>query len=371
MVPILFFMWSCIYLYALVKRISGPGIALMSVLSYGLLPLNIIYSRNIMPESALMFFTLGALYHFTRWVQNGSTAHYAASLLLTVLTAMTKLPSVLIGIPMIYLAFKKWGLGSFKKIKLILFPAAVFSLTYAYMAWLGSIAEHRFVSGIGFNMILPNFYSAIFKYENIKYLLVQFAAKIFTLPGIALFAFGLWISYRRADHMYYFWLLSAFLHIVLIDAVIHLDYYLMYITPIVSVFIGAALNRLLSAGKYRLAFWGALMLVAASSTAFLVPAYSLNRDYITYGRDISGVVPYNELIITDTGSPELLYASGRKGWRLHGDLLTGENIENRKALGASYFAPVKPGAHPDIEKILNSKYEKILFPDGYYIYRLK
>ena len=64
LVPTVFFMFSALYLYLICRDIYDRQMAWIAVLIYGLIPLNLFYSRAIMPESALLFFFLGAYYHF-------------------------------------------------------------------------------------------------------------------------------------------------------------------------------------------------------------------------------------------------------------------------------------------------------------------
>lgn len=371
LVPICFFMGSCFYLYSLVRRCSGFNAAIMSVLIYGLLPIDIVYSRNIMPESALMFFMIGGMYYFVLWIENDKPKYYILSAIFTCLTVLTKVPAALIGIPMIYLCVKKNGWKVFKRYELYLFPVVVLGIPYAYFRFLGKIAEQKFVEGIGTSIILPNLLSSIFKGGNIVYLWQQFISKIFTLPGIILFLVGIILKLRKAETFYYFWLLAGALHIVFVDAVIHLDYYLMFITPIISIFMGLACAEIIKRKKYIFLIYMAIGLIILNDCIFMKPAYALQSEYIKIGNFVSGETLKGDLIIIDRDSPELFYSCDRKGWRLYGDLLTIENINRLKGQGAGYLIlSHKYLNNKSLLDYLNMHFKRIEIPGGYSMYKL-
>lgn len=370
MVPIVFFMGSCAYLYRLVKCKSGINAALMTVLFYGILPINIVYSRNIMPESALMFFTLGAMYYFVSWIDGDRLKDYILAVIFTALTILTKIPGALIGIPMIYLSFKKYGFMAFKNKKLYAFLIITLGTPYLYFTLLGNIAEQKFVSGIGSDMVLPNFLSAIYEKETAKYLAEQFALKIFTLPGVLLFSLGVVMKMEREEYFYYAWLLGSIFHVIVVDSVIHLDYYLMFITPVISIFAGSATARLFTYKSFRYFLYIGLLIITLNDIVFMGAAYKLQGHYIVLGNLISQHTNADDLIIIDRDSPELLYTSGRKGWRLYGGLLTEYNIEELVSQGADYFIVSSPELSSRVLDYLESNFDSVPLGQGYHMYRL-
>lgn len=369
-IPIAFFMGSCCYLYFLVKRKSGVKIAALSVLFYGILPLNVLYSRNIMPESSLMFFTLGALYYFMEWIDKGRLKYYILSIIFSSLAVATKVPSILICLPMMYLAVRKYGVSIFRMPHAYIFTVAVLFLPYVYFMWLGSISEQSFVNGIGFGMVIPNFPSAIFNTDNLSYVLGQLRDKILTIPGVILLFIGVFIHKQSGEKYYYVWLAAAFLHVVIIDAVIHLDYYMVFITPVVSIFMGFTASRLLQKKKYYYFFYIAAISILINDGIYMNSLLKPQNQYTTIGDHVISCTLREDLIIIGRDSPEILYTSGRKGWRLYDSLLIPENIEKLRSEGAVYFVPADVCLDSGIKKYLDENYEKICFSDGYYIYKL-
>lgn len=370
MVPIAFFMGSCFFLYRLVKIKSGINTALMAVLIYGTLPINVIYSRNIMPESAMLFFTVGALYYYLLWTDYDRLDYYILAAAFTTFAILTKFPAALIGIPMIYLSIKKYGIKVFKVFKLYLFPIFTLCLPMLYFYWLGTVAEQRFVSDIGSNMILPNFINSIFKKETLKYLSEQFALKVITVPGAILFAFGVMIQKRKEESFYYVWLIACLFHVFLVDAVIHLDYYLMFITPAISVFMAYTAVKLFTYKRFQYFLYISLLIIFLNSAVLYKDANKVQYHYIVFGNYIASNTNKDDLIIIDRDSPELFYTSGRKGWRLYNDLMTVENIKTLISNGARYLAISQDDKKEDVIKDIDKNYKKTVFPEGYCIYKL-
>jgi 4-amino-4-deoxy-L-arabinose transferase-like glycosyltransferase len=108
LVPTLFFMFSALYLYLICRDTYDRQMAWIAVSIYGLIPLNLFYSRAIMPESALLFFFLGAYYHFLRWLDEESTPHLMLSGIYTALAISQKTPAVFIGLAMLGLCLTKY-----------------------------------------------------------------------------------------------------------------------------------------------------------------------------------------------------------------------------------------------------------------------
>jgi hypothetical protein len=258
---------------------------------------------------------------------------------------------------MVYLTASKYKWKAFKNPLVYVYPIIALALPYLYFRWLYTIAEQGFVSGIGQNMILPNFLSAIFKGDNLRYLGEQFASKIFTVPGFILFFIGLGVKKSKEERFYYLWLLGAVLHIIFIDAVIHLDYYMMIITPIISVFIAYAGVRILSSERNRYFLYLAIIAMLINTGMFMKMVYGLQVSYLAIGEHVKSISHRNDLIIIGKDSPELLYTTERKGWRLYGDILTGNNIIRLAGEGAKYFIPPSKDMDQNIKNFLDNNIE--------------
>jgi hypothetical protein len=101
----------------------------------------------------------------------------------------------------------------------------------------------------------------------------------------------------------------------------------------------------------------------------LKAAYKIQGEYITLGSNVASLTCEGDLIVIDRASPEILYTSGRKGWRLYEGLFTAENLEGFISQGARYFIQ-STELNPGFKEYLDSNYEKICLPGDYCIYRL-
>lgn len=69
LVSIGFSLGTLVLLFALVNQVSGRKVAYWTALTFAVLPYAVYYSRVILPEPALLFFTTLSLYSFLRWLQ--------------------------------------------------------------------------------------------------------------------------------------------------------------------------------------------------------------------------------------------------------------------------------------------------------------
>jgi hypothetical protein len=272
---------------------------------------------------------------------------------------------------MIYLSFKKYGIRAFKEYKLYIFAIVVLGIPYGYFRWLGTVAEQKFVEGIGTFLMLPNFLTSIFKRESQVYLYQQFIYKVITLPGIILLAAWLIINFRKKVPLYNAWLVSAVLHVIFVDSVIHLDYYLMFITPVIAVFGGVACAKILENRRNTFLIYAAVSVIVLNSIIFMKLVYGIQNQYIEIGNFVSNHTEKGSLIIIDRDSPELFYTSGRKGWRLYGNLLTEENIKKYKGEGAEYLVLSLQKPEGRLKDYLDSSFQRVSIPGGYTMYKLR
>jgi len=150
-VSILFFLGSCAYLYALARRYVGKDGAIWATLLYGLFPVNLFLSRSIQPEPAALFFYVGSLYYFQRYREAQDRAGYwvAASGLFLAVAIMEKPQTALIGLPMLGLAWQKYGRRLLCQWQLWLFALLTLGIPVAYFVYSNSVAEFRLLEYIG------------------------------------------------------------------------------------------------------------------------------------------------------------------------------------------------------------------------------
>jgi 4-amino-4-deoxy-L-arabinose transferase-like glycosyltransferase len=390
LVPISFFMGSALFVYRIALRHFSPFVAGLSVVLYGLLPLNVLYSRAIMPESAALFFYTGAFYWFGEWIARGKRSLLFVSALFTALAVCEKVPAVFVGIPMIVMVLVKYGWRAAFRWELWAFVALALLPPYTYYRWLGTVAESAFVSGIASKHILPTMASATHAKEAWAFFASELP-KAFTWCGLALFLLGLAMAlFRLRSHLAICaWTFAMLVELATIVAVIRFNYYLIFIGPLVALLGAYALGRLFerawTSGRARklhkaaaVGIVAAISVLTFESFATVAPVIGLqNEEVIRQAAVVGRYSASDDLIVTGTDDPSLLNASHRAGWRV-----TNSNPEDPIAEldyfvreGAAYFVPLKGYIDGDpegrLKMYLNERFVKLEADTEYYIYKLR
>ncbi|WP_405082635.1 ArnT family glycosyltransferase [Paenibacillus chitinolyticus] len=376
LVPLAFFMGSAWFLYLIARSFYTKRTAWIAVLLYGILPVAVTYSRAIMPEAASLFFYLGAFYAFTVWIRKGGTAFVLTAALFTALAISLKVPTIFVGIPMLFMAAAKFKGKMVLNWRLWLFAVLALGLPALYYAWASSIAEFQFVSGIATKHIFPKMATALFTPETWDFFLRELP-KAFSWPLLALAAAGLLAGFRQKDIPVRVWGWAMLLELATIVAVIKFDYYLIFFAPVAALLAAKTIGRL---AELRFGWIPAAVVVAGIGWAC---ALMMNPDYgkektviLEQARAVERLTKPGDLIVVGTDDPSLLNASHRVGWRVLNSIPDDpvKELEYFRAGGAAYFVPLKGQIDGDkageLRRYLNAKFEKIPVEGGYDIYRL-
>src|ERR1035437_2642818 len=121
MVTIFFSLLSAVFLYLIVKRRQGLLAGIMASFFFVFLPFNIYFSRTILPDPLMVTFILGAICFFDRWLNNDSRfkiydlGMFVLTLIFTAGAFLIKPFALFFMLPMLVLAFEKYGFGLIKK----------------------------------------------------------------------------------------------------------------------------------------------------------------------------------------------------------------------------------------------------------------
>lgn len=375
-VPLGFFLGSASFLYLIARRFYTVPIARIATLLYGILPLHILYSRAIMPESAALFFMLGAFYLFVRWMDHKSPWLVIAAGVFTALAISQKIPTIFVGIPMIAMSVSRYRLRSFWKWELWLFAVISLLPPYLYFQWLSTIAEFPFVTGIATKHILPSLFTSIASTEALHFFVEQLP-RAFTWCGIVLFIAGLFTIHWKKEYPIGIWALAMIAELITVVATIKFDYYLILIGPLVALLGGVTLGSFWNRLPGKAGIVVIMMLIGWQSNQLTAPLLRDQLDVVI--RQAEVVQAYtlsNDLIVVGTDDPSLLNASHRKGWRV-GNTMPQDRVAELQyfiKMGAKYFVPLKGHIDGDdgrLQQYLNDRYPIIDIKGGYSIYRLQ
>lgn len=344
-VPIIFSLLSIIYIYKLIEFYHNSRLALFSTFVYAILPLNVFFTRVLMPESGMILFSIAALYYFSRFTKYEKQMDFILSIIFTTLAFLSKLSSVYLIFPLAYIVFLKYKFKFITNKRIWLFfliTLLITALYYGYMHYNADIKIMPYKIGADKwgNLQIwndSNYYKTLF---------LRFRTIIFTSIGLLLLIAGLILG--RQNLFFYSWLGSVILYFFVVAKgnAVH-TYYQMPIIPIGAYFIGIALYRIYKIRRLRIFSYVMCLVLLYASLVTLLPLYGMYA-YSVYpaASKLQEIDPDNSLVLSvphrkDT-MPELLYYADRKGWVIRPSELSDEKIEEYIKKGVKYMVMTEP-----------------------------
>jgi 4-amino-4-deoxy-L-arabinose transferase-like glycosyltransferase len=235
---VLVFAFSLPFFYLLVRRTFGQTAAFWSLLFYSFAPLNIIAARSFMPDSPSLGLSLAGLYFFLRALEEDEWKYWIAASMFTALALLVKLPSAVIGAPLLYLAWRRYRTTLLKQGKLWAFSAVVLVPSAVWYLHAHRIAEvyypFHFFGGGGIAI------KGLAWYWDI---IVQTATSSLTTSLFVIAAVGLFIAPRTGDgRLFHWWLAAMALFIFVVGRGNHHQWYRLPLVPITAAFAGYAVS---------------------------------------------------------------------------------------------------------------------------------
>lgn len=379
LVPVFFFMISAGFLFAFTRRHLGQAGALFCLLAYGFIPINVYYSRAIMPEAAGLMFFIGSLCLFDSWITSGKLLPLLLSSLSTALAIMTKPMTVFVTIPMLYLLVKQYRWRWLLKKELWGFAMLAFGLAFFYYYYSISIADYKFAQGLAQNVLLKKLPAAVFDPESYLYI-GRGLVRLLTPPGLILACIGLF-CFTPGQRVMQVWFAAMALELILVVTVIHIHYYFIFFAVTCSILIGQGLAHLY--GRLQTRVFAVIMLVMLILSSYLTvkPMYTVNEALETQVKVVRKLTEKDDLLITGSLDPCLLGLSGRRGWRFNTGIYSGIPADDLEELrhyiknGAKYFVPIQGSIYGDdkgdILRYLEENHERIEPVKGYPVYKLQ
>jgi 4-amino-4-deoxy-L-arabinose transferase-like glycosyltransferase len=391
-ISIFFFALSLPFLYLLVREVFNRRSALLAVAIYNLVPLGIFASRSFMSDMTSLSFSIVALYFFAEWLNrlsNKSKFLIAASTAAS-LAILVKLPAIIIGIPLIYMAWEEYGakmvlkrdLWAFAALSLI-FPLAWYS--HAYLISVSHFPHHMFGSeGIGLETL-----------TGYREILREAATSSLTPLLSATMLVGIFLSSpTKFGRVFHCWLLAIFLFAIIAGRGHYRhSWYLLPMVPVAAFFSGRACDFVLSRiaqsahSKFVIALTCFIFFVSLSylSLTYLKPLYNpWGLPFFNAGTELNRIAPRHALaIVVDGGDPTCLYYSKRKGWHFLDNfgIVPGNSqqaiieLEKLRKRGARYLVFPRYTVwwldyYKDFRTYLDSRYRRVRQTTDYVIFDL-
>ncbi|MBU0618848.1 glycosyltransferase family 39 protein [Patescibacteria group bacterium] len=338
---IFFSLASISLIYLLVKSLSGEKLALLASFFLAVLPFNIYYSRTILPESALMVFSLSWFYFFVVWLKTDRAWSYWLSLASFALALLIKPYVIFFGLPLLYLWWKKDKLKIVKNWQAYLFLGLPLVGFIAWRWWMSHFPE-----GIPAYLWLLNQNGIRWRPAWFRWLFADRLGRlILGYWGLIPFALGLIVKPgKHAGWFYHWWLagILVYLSVFATGNVTH-DYYQVITLPLICVFLAKGTEFLLKPPKKHFSLIIGYCLLFASLALMLGFSWFYVRDFfninhpeiVLAGQAADQLLPPEAKVIAPYGGDTaFLYQTNRSGWPI------GFEIQDKIDKGATHYVSV-------------------------------
>jgi len=372
MVSVIFSLGSVLGIYLLVKEILNEKIALISAAVMAFLPFNIYYSRAVLPEPKLVFFSLFASLFAYRFIHRGKWSDWVFWVITGALATLLKPMWLLIfGPALIWAAVRTRKSGIFSLSWGLMFALGWIAVLTPFFLWRGWIAQ--FPSGIPASDWLYNAGGLRWRPAWFRWLLADRLGRLI-LGYWGMIPFGLGIisiSGKKEDWFFHWWLIGGLIYLsVFATGNVTHDYYQAVLVPVIAVIAAKGLYFLWKppVGISRLMARGSLLIITVLTIGF---SWFYVRDYfninhpeiVEAGQAADKILPVDAKVVTPYGGDTaFLYQTNRPGWPVGGA------IDDKISLGATHYVSVNFDSETTL---LMDKCQSLLKTDKYVIIDLK
>lgn len=321
LVNIFFALGSTLFIFFIARKYFNQTTALIASLIYAVLPFNVYFTRVILPEASLVFFSLGMFYFVDRWIRENKFYLFVLSLLFTICAFLTKPMAIFYLLPLFY---------SYLQVEKKLFPVP---LRYFYLfipalipfafwrVWIMQYPEGIPGSDWLFNGNGIRFRPAFWRWIVSE----RLGGEILTVVGFSMFVLGLLIKpVIKSNYLLHFFALSSFLFlIVFATGNVQHDYYQAFIMPALAIFTARGFALLLSGYQGFVArIWTMPLAVFFFFLMLFLNWYQIrdfyninNPSIIKAGLRADAILPKDAIVIAPyMGDTAFLYQTNRPGF---------------------------------------------------------
>jgi hypothetical protein len=362
---------------AMRDRPAGRAAAFLVAVSPGA----VYYGRTFMPDTAMLCFSVGALFGSIRYLQTGSTRALAWGCAALSAAMLVKLPAILVLLPIAAAAWQARGRAALfdRRLWLALIGPLVLTaawyvhayfiyretgLTYGILAHPARTYPRSIAPGPWPDVFSKwSTISRLLGAELYQELLHRISRLLLTPIGLAVALVGLLTWRGKWSLVPAAWLaaMAAFILVAAEGNIAH-DYYQLPLVVIGAMYFGAAAAPLFDGAWIRErvgALWWGSIAVGTLVTAMAVLMFfesgvirthfrgsHLDTRMLVAGQAIDRAVTDRHallVVVDDYGvtSPVLLYLAERRGWSFGPGDLTPATVEWLRTLGAAYFAATR------------------------------
>ena len=340
------------------NEVAGLGAAL----AFAVYPGSVYYGRTFMPDTAMVCLATAAAYAGARWIVDDDAApgrRLGTAAVTAALAILAKPVAAVVLIPVYATLFARGGPRALARPGPWLYALAALAPYLAYDAYVRSIAEWHWASGIASKHVVPELARAFAspaasaaKLALFRDALGMLAATMLGPAGTALFLVALVTPVvARSRALLWGWLGGALLYAYVVVTVERVDYYLYLFLPLAALWTGGMAARIAAtvAGDGRRRALAAVAACAALA-ALLWTGNRAVREYYRYSADVyrrakalDATLPPDTLIVMGHYDPSVLYTIHRKGWEEDPQVWTPFDEESAIRKGARYFVAIEDG----------------------------
>lgn len=396
---------SAILLFKLSRRFFCESIGLLAVLYYTVAPLCFFYTRVFQPDALTALCSLAGVYYFWIWTEDGNKAALALSVAGVCLAVLLKPNSLYLGLPLLYLSYRKFGWQLLQRfdlwlISILVVTPSILWYRHSFQLWQSYGNTFGVFGGwVKFQVFPPS----LQLWPSVaKQLLLRLLFEIASPVGFLLMAVGFLARPPHRNYFLHWWAIGFGISALIVAKgnQIH-DYYQLPVVFLAVIWMAYGTNLLWQKESFshslaRAAIVAAICFVLGFSiriwpTQLRIPHVETNR--VAFASQVQQLTEPAALILMVRpyrGLPALyqhrtaegeylecdpvdFYRSHRKGWSLDDRQATPAFVETLHGRGAKYFATAFPeilDLHPDLKSTLDRSYTALDVNSNWAIYRL-
>lgn len=312
---------SIILIYFISRRYFGTVTALLAAALFGFLPYSIYYSRVVLPDPLLVFFSLGMFYFLDRWIMENTKKTLILGLLFSMGAFLTKPVAVFYLLPLVYTYYRKEGKFWPVPKRYWLFGLAAF---VPFLVWRIRVLQHP--EGIPAEKWLLNGDGIRFRPSFWRWIIGdRFGREILGATGTFLFFLGLIFKpFAKEGRLLHLLAASSlFFLIVFATGNVRHDYYQILIIPALVIFTARGVILLFQGIPNLISrIWTIpLAILFLTLTIYfgwleVKGLYQINNDtIIKAGQEADRILPKDAIVIAPyNGDTSFLYQTNRAGW---------------------------------------------------------
>lgn len=335
---------STLLIYLMVRRYSGKKSAVLSAAFFAFIPYNIFYSTVVLPGPTMVFFLLLSYVTFQKFLDQSTKMFWLFASAFSLSLAILTWPIALVfALPIVYLAFDKYGINGFTKWQLWVYGLIAIVPFIGWRLWMS-----RFPEGIPNWQFLLNEGNIRFKGAFFRWIFSERLGNlILTVGGVPLVVLGLIRKPVREKLFYYSLLLSCLLYLTIFaSGNVRHDYYQVPIIPTMAIFLALGTKLLfnLPGDKFN-RFIGPILAVVLIGFMFAFGHYEIQGYYwinkpqiVEAGKAADRLLPKDATVVAPyNGDSAFLYQTNR-----HGYPITDRPLEKFVEQGTKYLISVDP-----------------------------